>query len=445
MEETSPGGASPKKSARHLDADTLKKQMRDKKTLIGVLEQQKIKFDEVKILILRLIQDFQNSGEMEFVEKEKLSTPFSDSAEAIQVLRRGINRFITKHENLASKFELEFSKNIFVLEQQLRQEENELKKAKERLQQAKDKRSHQLTIVNCNQRNKEVLCNTILMRRTALMHHQTTNERDLSLIHDRLDTATRDMQELEATLKSQQKEAQEIAAQSDERKKQEEAQNKAHMENVQTVEQLRKTFRDEAYAHNCALSALDIARQELVSLQMRIDSYFDNMKTRELLDAEHENKKLQAVIKNEYEILSKQKAVVDQKSTELQNTINEYTKKISVLNEQINQLEQKIQTQMMRIPDFPQLNQALERTIQQTKKHQAELLQKKIFLDEIEDRNHAMDQMEIQASKDRMAQLKILMPIGGDEMKKIEKLPELLSQRAKQQKEFEELLTNPGF
>ena len=127
------------------------------------------------------------------------------------------------------------------------------------------------------------------------------------------------------------------------------------------------------------------------------------------------------------------------KGNDIQNTISQYIEKISNLNDQISQTDQKLQDQMMRIPDFPQLHQALDRTLAQTKKYQEELMQKKYLLDEIGDRNRLLDQMEIQESKNRMSQLKILMPFRDQENNDdiMKQLPEMLAERAKQQKEFE--------
>ncbi|OHT00153.1 hypothetical protein TRFO_33222 [Tritrichomonas foetus] len=427
------------------ESDTLRKKLMDQKALIGVLEQQSIKYDEVKALIVRLIKDFQNSGDMKFVENENLDNPFKDANEAISVLRGGINKLIEKHEKLASKFELEFSRNIFQLKQQLEQKNIEFAKAKENLEAAENARDHQLKIVKLLTKNKETLCHTVLLRRTALISHRDKKEKEITKIQSQLENASKNLENAEATVKKHDEVSEMLSTQVLERTQREETQNKSHEELVKTVEQLRITFRKEAHSHNCALSTLDIAKAELSTLQMKIDSYFDNLKTRELLEAEGENRKLQAVIKNEYDMLSRQKAVIDAKGRDIQNTISEYTEKIALLNEQITNTEQKLQTQMMRIPDFPQLKQALDRTLQQTKKHQEEVIQRKYLLDEIGDRNRLLDQMEIQASKDRMAQLKVLMPVGEPEDETEKKLPEILSERAKQQKELEELLTQPGF
>lgn len=432
--------------AAKIESDSLRRKLMEKKNQIAALEQQTNRFEEVKILIARLIQDFQESGDIQFVEPENLSNPLANTEDKIQVLRNGINNLIKKHEKLASRFELEFSRNIFQLQQQLREKDLELNDAKSNLEAARAYIMHQERVVTLLRNKKQALCKTVLMRRSALSRSQSKSEKESADNQMKLERYSRNLDDAKENVKEKDRIAEEMAVHVAEKKRNEELQLKSHDDLLKTVENLRKTFKKEAFSHSQDLSALDVAKSELKALQLTIDSYFDNLKTRELLDAEIENRKLQTVIKNEFESLSLQKYVVDSKGNDIQNTIAEYTSKITTLNELINQTEQKLQTQMMRIPDFPQLHQALDRAIAQSKKYQEEVQQRKYLLDEIGDRNRLLDQMEIQASKDRMAQLKILMPLTGQEENETDsQLPIILAERAKQQKEFEYLLTQPGF
>jgi hypothetical protein len=65
----------------------------------------------------------------------------------------------------------------------------------------------------------------------------------------------------------------------------------------------------------------------------------------------------------------------------------------------------------MKIPDFAQLRQALDRLLAQSRKHRDEAMQRIYQLDEIRDRNRIPDMMEIQESLNRQGQLKMLMPL----------------------------------
>lgn len=432
--------------ATKAESDSLRRKLMEKKNLISALEQQTNRFEEVKILISHLIQDFQERGDIQFVEPECLSSPLENVKDTVQVLRNGINKLIKRHEKLASRFELEFSRNIFQLQQQLREKDQELIVATSNLESARASLAHQERVVSLLRDKKEALCKTVLMRRSALSRSQIKNAKEAADNQSKFERFTKNLHNAKETVKEKDQIAEELAVRVAEKRKNEELHMKTHDELLKTVEDLRKTLKQEAYSHSRDMSALDVAKSELKALQLKIDSYFDNLKTRELLDAEIENRKLQTVIRNEHESLSLQKSIVDSKGNDIQNTISEYTSKISTLNELINQTEQKLQTQMMRIPDFPQLHQALDRALAQSKKYQEEVQQRKYLLDEIGDRNRLLDQMEIQASKDRMAQLKILMPLTGQEVIETDtQLPVILAERAKQQKEFEELLTQPGF
>lgn len=427
--------------------DVLRKRLMQKKSQISTLEHQNLKYDEAKTHLTRLFQDFQRNHGFRFIDPELLSSPFSTSQEAITILRKGISDFVLRHEKLANKFEIEFSRTIFELQQKLQSKKDECDKSMAELADAQESLMHLQQVVKLLRRKKRVLCHTVLLRRQALESSTNKREKEATDIQNQLENCKQKIQHFQENVKQQDEAAKELTTLAEDIKVQEETRTKTHFELVETVENLRKQFQRESHSHNCDLAALDVAKSDLRALQMKIDSYFDNLKTKELLDAEIENRKLQAVIKNERDQLSRQKAVIDSKGNDIQNTISQYIEKISNLNDQISQTEQKLQAQMMRIPDFPQLHQALDRTLAQTKKYQEELMQKKYLLDEIGDRNRLLDQMEIQESKNRMAQLKILMPFRDQENNDdiMKQLPEMLAERAKQQKEFEELIHSPGF
>jgi hypothetical protein len=148
------------------------------------------------------------------------------------------------------------------------------------------------------------------------------------------------------------------------------------------------------------------------------------------------------VINNEKTSLSKRKAVVANKGKEVEDAIAILSERIANLNQQIMQTEQKLQTQMMKIPDFAQLRQALDRSLAQSKKYREEILQRKYLLDEIREKNRILDQKEIQESKDRMVQLRTLMPMRS-EIKEESQIPQWLAERKKEREELDELFDYP--
>jgi hypothetical protein len=217
-----------------------------------------------------------------------------------------------------------------------------------------------------------------------------------------------------------------------------------HAELLEVAESLGVTLKRESHAHNCSLSALDNARLELAHLMRTIESYHDNLKTQELLDAEHENRKLHAVINNEQESLSKARDAVMAKARETEGQITGLTERIGHLNQQVIQTEQKLQTQAMKIPDFGQLRFALDRLLAQSKKRREEMQVEMYHLEEIRDKCRLADMMEIQESLERQAQLRALMPLA-QEVKEESQLPAMLEKCMIYRAEIEELLTEPWF
>jgi chromosome segregation ATPase len=293
-------------------------------------------------------------------------------------------------------------------------------------------------------REKRVLMQTLLTRRTQLAHHIEMDQAATVQARQSLENTNEELVNFTQLTQDLESQAEAFTAAALARKAQEKVYLEQHAGRLRTLEDLDREYKREAHAHNCSLSALDQAKLELVRLMRTIDSYHDNLKTQELLDAEHENRKLHAVIHNEKESLSKAKAKVANKGKESEAQIAVLAEKVATLNQQIMHTEQKLQTQMMRIPDFAQLRQALDRLLAQSRKQRDEVLQRMYLLEEIRDKNRVIDMVEIQESHDRQAQLKGIMPLER-EIRAESQLPKMLAICKQHQAEIEDLLTEPGF
>jgi hypothetical protein len=425
-------------AAAKAESDALRRQLMDKKAQISLLEQHGLKYDEMSLYLTHLIQDFQGSGDLMFVEPEKLQQPFTNPLLAVEIIRRGVNRLIEKHERLAARFELEFARNMFTLTQELHEVDTELAREVGLRNQAEHNRKHAQDIVSCLAQEKQILMQMVTLRRAQVGRHIEADREAEAQAHRNLEALNKEYEDLLQYSHDLDVNAETLTTSQLAKKTQEQRQLDQHKELLKLSEDLELSLKRESHAHNCSLSALFNAKNELKHLMLVIESYHDNLKTQELLDAEHENKKLHAVINNERASLSRSKAIVANKGRESEEAISILTEKIASLNQQIMQTEQKLQTQMMKIPDFAQLRQALDRSLAQSKKYREEILQRKYLLDEIREKNRILDQMEIQESKDRMQQLKALMPMRS-EIKEESVIPKWLEERRKEREELDEL------
>jgi hypothetical protein len=426
------------------ECDVARRHLMDKKAQLVQLEQQCARFDGVAILLTHLVRDLQATGQITFVEPDKLECPFPDALAAVPVVLGGVRDLIGRHDRLAKRFELEFNRTLFDLEQRIAELDSQCAREEDRLKCAQRERHHVEGLIRWLSQEKLFLMRTVLARRGQLAGRLAADQTAVGRVRTYLD----DVNKYYAAMQNR---SSELDAQSDaltadqaERKREEARQLERHRELLETVAALTIGLQRENHAHNCSLSALDSAKAELKQLMMVIESYHDNLKTQELLDAEHENRKLHAVINNDKTSLSRAREAVARRGRESEAQIAALSQRISNLNQQIVQTEQKIQTQMLRIPDFAQLRQALDRLLAQYKKQREEVLQRLYQLDEIRDRNRMMDMIEIQESLNRQAQLRQLMPLANEEAEE-SRLPTMLEICRRQQAEIEDLLLEPGF
>ncbi|OHT11276.1 hypothetical protein TRFO_19378 [Tritrichomonas foetus] len=445
------GNISQHVSKESLDAakaenDYYRRQLMDKKAQITALEKKAPKLEEFRKLFIHLVQDFQQTGQITFFDNpEKLENPFDSTHEGIKVVRSGINQFISYHERLAARFELELSRNLFSLNQKLEEKKKILEQEEELLATANFETEHNENVIDLIVNEKDVLKKTIIMLRETLERHINSDTNQIGMINSKYQKVQNELTRIQNQVKAEDDAANDIANRQNERKSAEARQAATHQEILSTVEQLRADYKNESHSHNLTRAALDKAKEELTQLTRAVESYHDNLKTQELLGAEIENKRLRAVINIERIEFDEKLAKHTAKTNELSEIVDQLSNRIDQLNSQISATEQKLQTQMMRIPDFDQLSQVLDRSLAQSRKHKEFILKRKYLLDEIRDKNRLLEQMEIQESKNRMAQLKILMPLSNQQPENDNVLPALQEEYQRWQKEMKELLTSTGF
>ena len=376
------------------------------------MEAQASKVNDVRVLLQHLMQDFQETRQMTFVSNvSEFENPKLDIQECVALVRGGINNLINYHEKLAARYELELSKNMFQLGQQLELKKAELEKERELLRDEERRTLHKRGLIKAVDSDKFAIIKTIRMRRAALERHLDASATRQSKIDQTIADAENEYNNAVQTMQMVDEDEKQTMKRQDDRNNKEETQLRTHNEIVETVTRLRRELNQEAYQHNETAAALDRAKQELTQLCRVIDSYHDNLKSQILLDAEEENRRLRAVLSIENQDFNEKLEKHRKTGTELFQDIKAIKRRIDRLNQDINTTEQKIQTHMMRIPDFPQLHAALDRVMDQSRKYKEFVQRRKYLLDEVRERNRLIDEAEIQESKDRMKHLSVIMPL----------------------------------
>lgn len=409
-------------NTKRTEHDYYRRQLMEKKNQIHSLEKNVPKLDEFKQLLAHLIQDFQKSEEMTFFENETRKRNFEEKGEhffdqsqdGVLIVRKGIKDYISYHERLAATFELEFSRNLFTLEQKLEERKKLLERETQLLENSQAETFTREGSIQRVVQEKDALKQAIIMLRSKLERHITSGNNQLGILQSKFERAQNELSKIHSLVQAEDQMSEDIQNQCRERKNMIEKQMASHQEIINNVEQLRAEFKKESHAHNTTRSALDKAKDELVQLTRAVESYRDNLKTQELLEAEIENKRLRSVINIEKHDFDEKLARHTTRTKELTEEINDLVKRIESINNQISSTEQKLQTQMMRIPDFDQIGKVLDRSLEQSRKQKEFILKRKYLLNEIRDKSRSEDQQDIQKSKERMTQLKALMPLPNE-------------------------------
>ena len=422
---------------------SLKKLLLDKKQELSYLEAQASKVNEVRILLQHLMQDFQETRQLTFVQNvNELENPKVDIQDCVALVRGGIDNLINYHEKLAARYELELSKNMFELGQQLERKQEELAKERELLRDEERRTVHKRNLIKAVDSDKFAIIKTIRMRRAALERHMEASAARQSKFEHSIAEAEDEYRNAVHTMELADNDEKLTIRKQDDRNTKEQTQMRTHNEIVDTVTRLRKDLNREAYLHNETAAALDRAKRELTQLCRVIDSYHDNLKSQILLDAEEENRRLRAVLSIENHDFNERLEKHRKTGSDLFQDIKGIKARIDRINQDIASTEQKIQAQMMRIPDFPQLHAALDRVMEQSRKYKEFVAKRKYLLDEVRERNRLLDEAEIQDSKDRMRQLSIVMPLEHEKREQEQKarLARLLKENLERSKAIDDAL-----
>ena len=254
------------------------------------MEQQALKFDEFEMGLAHLIQDFQNTGKITFVDQNKLERPFTKPEQVMGILRGGIDALIARHEKLASKFELEFSRSLFKVNQQVKDIDAELANEHKLAEAAEKEQQHAEKVVKFLTREKTVLMRTLRMRKAALEQHAEANVNHKNVAMMQLEQVSKEYEKMSQLSQEHDVIAERISASQTVRRNQEKKQMEQHEELIAEREKMQQDLKRESHAHNRTLSKLTRAKEDLKKLMMTIESYHDNLATQELMDSEEENK-----------------------------------------------------------------------------------------------------------------------------------------------------------
>ena len=405
------GSQSAEQNAR-AESDKLRREIMEKKAQIDLLEREASHVSEIKSFLIGIIEDFQATGKFHFYnpETEDLEDLLKNPKNGIDILRKGINGLIDKHQNLCRRFESQMQNNLATIQCDLNDAKRANAKEAELLELARQDQIHKQDIIKYLEGEKSVLQRTILMRTAALDRREVNGLASIQALSSQFEKTQQTLNETRNVLQEKRKVGEILTRKQQERLDTEEEQRQNHAILVQKVEKLRKEFKDEAFEHNKSQSNLDHAKAELEHLTAMVGSYRDNLKTQELLGEEAENRRQHSNFKIERAEAERKQKKEEKKTAELEKKVAVLASSIAKLNEQIAITEQKLQMQMIKIPDFQQLHQALDRSLAMSKKFRDQVMDTKYMLDEIREKNRALEQMEIHESKVRTAQYRVPLP-----------------------------------
>jgi hypothetical protein len=425
------------------ERDSLLRCLAERKGQLSELEDHVARLYDMKTLLMALITDFQELGQLHFVQDlSVLREPHYDAKALLSVVRTGIGNFMIEHQRLGSKFELMFSRNLFPITEQLRIKSEKLLEERKNLGLVLKQTTQKQRFIKLLSQEKENIIQTILMKRATLGRRYDKYSEKCEELNGQMKQAYANHSEANDFLSVQNTDELTIRQQCEERLNAQSRQASEHAKLVATVQNLKKELAIESHNHNQTHSALDKAKAELVRLTRSVDSYSGNLKTRELLNDEVENKRLRSVARIELSDFEERLAAVRKKGEEWAKQISTLTASVSEVDVRISATEQRLQSQMMKVPDFAQLHMVLDQELVRCKNYKDFVTRRRYFLDEIRERAHYWEVQEIEDSKERMRALAAVMPLESDKNEQTDKLEvgAILEANRKQIRALEELL-----
>ncbi|EAY19887.1 hypothetical protein TVAG_129950 [Trichomonas vaginalis G3] len=389
------------------EVDKLRRLLMDKKQQITNLEKEASKLDELQILMRDMIYNFRRQKKIQFFDIDpEQDIPLRSPNQYIKIIKDKISALLATHMRLSSKFEVELKKQQFEQEQKIKGAQQLLENEKKALADALADNKHQKRMIRMVVGQKLVLQRTIIMAQDAVDRHQQIREENQQTYEQKLQNKLQSIQTMKEKFH---KETQEntMKLKKMRQKNQEMIQKKEyHQQLIDQKEKLQAEFQKISYDQSCLMADLDRAKEELDLIHRKNDSYMANLKTHELLDAERENDRLRHLLKNEKKRSQSALDIQLSKTKQLEDHLQRIIEETTNINATIADNEAKLQALTMRIPDFNQLQQALDRVISNARKNKEDVLQTQYMLDEIRDKNRLLEQQEYNESKIRTEQLK---------------------------------------
>ena len=277
------------------ESDYLQRKLLEKKNQIEILEPQIQPLYELSSLLKQIICDFQQTGELKFDDDFDQNQDL-DPKNAISIIQGGLNNLIDYHEKLRSRYELEFVRNLFELNQKLDSKKVELAAEESLLMEEQQELLHKQKIIEKIINEKKIIEQTILLKKSSLLRHKESNARNISQINEQLNNAIQKQNWEESILVGEEVEIRSKEAKIAERKASFAQHMQDHNEATMRVSQLRREYKKESHQHNITRSELDQSKEKLFSLSKTIESYHNNLKTQELYGTEIYNQRLRAII-----------------------------------------------------------------------------------------------------------------------------------------------------
>ena len=386
-----------------IETDRVKRAVHEKKQQIHFLELEASKLDELKILIRDAMIIMSQKEGIQFFEdvKNPENMPFLNPAEYVDAMKKAISKVVEKHSLLSKKFEQTLKNEKTKQEREVESAEKLLQQEKDKLDLVKEERDHKMRLVEMLKGQKVMLQRTIMMYQDAVERHRMQHNETEQSCEEKIKKHTDVLNKLKEKTSQIDVEHEKNLKAIEIKKKAAEEMLQNHETLVAQKENIKQELKKLAHDENCLMSDLDKAKEKLEIIKETNDSYLANLKTHELLNAERENERLRNLLKNEKKRSSANLEAQIQRTKQLEASLEKIVIQTRDINQQISDSEQRMQTISMRIPDFNQLEQALDKVIQNAQKSKAEALQTQYMLDEIRDKNRLIEQQEYNESKAR--------------------------------------------
>lgn len=392
------------------EAEKLRKALGEQKPILDQATEDSQKVNDFVTTMNRVLKTISMLKKLPIEQLEgDQELPFND---VLNIFQNGVEKFFNIHKSMTSSYELHFQKSVFQIEEQLSAAEKKLEEKKKESSDMKVAAEHSKSLSTYSRQDKQRICRTYLIKNSNYLMKARLNRSQLEKTQNSLDFTKQNLLSMQEKYTKTKNDTDTLFHNALKKVQSESDLFNDLSEKARNRENLRNKLRLMTFENSVLFSKIDRAKEELEQESLRASAVIASENAKNVLAVEQENIRISNIMKIESNQINKQIQIEKDQITSLEKSIQQQQAINADLVKRIEYLQQKIKVVMAKAPDISQILLSIDQKVNDLNKEQTSLTRRTRELDELRQLN-PVPQWQIDESKQRMANLKMSMPMYG--------------------------------